>query len=289
MNAGAESVPDELREVGFDQRMGGPLPLEAVFRDEVGREVRLGDFFGDGRPVVISPVYFRCPMLCDLTMSGLAASLKPLELSAGEEFEVIAFSFDPGEGPEDAAAARRRYLPRYDRPGAEDGWHFLTGDAASIAALTGAIGFRYVYDEARDEYAHAAGTVVATADGRIARYFFGTDHPPKDLKLGLIEASERRIGSAIDQLLLYCYHYDPELGRYSAATMSLVRAGGVATLVLLGGFVGIMLRRERRRARRAAGTEPAGEAASPRPPESSEGSPRARGATPADPAAGGPA
>jgi len=247
VNAAAQSVPDELREVGFDQQMGRALPLDAVFRDEVGRAVRLGDYFGDGRPVVISPVYFRCPMLCDLTMSGLAASLKPLELSAGREFEVIAFSFDPGEGPEDAAAARRRYLPRYDRPGSEAGWHFLTGDAEAIGALTRAIGFRYVYDEARDEYAHAAGTVVATADGRVARYFFGTDHPPKDLKLGLIEASERRIGSAVDQLLLYCYHYDPELGRYSAATMNLVRAGGVATVVVLGGFVGIMLRRERRR------------------------------------------
>jgi len=259
VNAGAEAVPDELREVGFDQRLGGELPLDLAFRDEVGRTVRLGELFERGRPVVIAPVYFRCPMLCDLTMSGLAASLKPLAFSAGREFEVVAFSFDPGEGPEDAAAARRRYLPRYDRPGAEDGWHFLTGDAEAIAALTGAIGFRYVYDAERDEYAHAAGVVVATADGRIARYFFGTDHPPKDLKLGLIEASERRIGSAIDRLLLYCYHYDPELGRYSAATMSLVRAGGIATLVLLGGFVGIMLGRERRRAAaRARAGAPAG-------------------------------
>lgn len=259
VNAGAEAVPDELREVGFDQRLGEGLPLDLAFRDEVGRSVRLGEIFALGRPVVLAPVYFRCPMLCDLTMSGLAASLKPLAFSAGEEFEVVAFSFDPGEGPEDAAAARRRYLPRYDRPGSEDGWHFLTGDAAAIAALTEAIGFRYVLDRERDEYAHAAGTVVATPDGRIARYFFGTDHAPKDLKLGIMEASERRIGTAVDQLLLYCYHYDPELGRYSAATMNLVRAGGVATLVLLGGFVGLMLLRDRRRS--AAVDGPSGGAA----------------------------
>lgn len=243
----AAGLPEPLREVGFDQRLGEAVPLDLAFRDADGRRVTLGDYF-DGRPVALSLVYYECPMLCPLTLSGLAQSLKPLELSVGDEFQVVTVSFDPTEGPQTARAARDRYLPLYGRQGAEDGWHFLTGTQASIERLTDAVGFRYTYDADRGEYAHAAGLVVLTPEGRIGRYFFGTDHPARDLRLGLVESAGGTIGGAIDQVLLYCFHYDPQTGRYGAATWNLVRAGGAVTVLALVGFIVIMLRRERRRA-----------------------------------------
>jgi protein SCO1/2 len=246
VDAQAAGLPAPLKEVGFDQRLGERVPLDLAFRDADGRPVRFGDLFRDGRPVLLSLVYYECPMLCDLTLSGLAQSLKPLELTAGEDFELVSVSFDPGEGPAEAAAARARYLPRYGRTEAREGWHFLTGGEAEIAALAEAVGFRYQYDAERDEYAHAAGLVMLTPDGTVSRYFFGTDHPSKDLRLGLVETGGGAIGTPIDRILLYCYHYDPALGRYSAATMNLLRAGGALTVLLLGGFVVVMLRRERR-------------------------------------------
>jgi protein SCO1/2 len=242
----AAGLPSDLSDVGFDQKLGDHVPLDLTFRDSKGRQVRLGDYF-DGRPVILAPVYYECPMLCDLTLSGLAQSLKPVDFQMGEDYEVVSVSFDPGEGPAVAAAAKHRYLPRYGRDGGEEGWHFLTGDEDQIRALTDAIGFRYTYDPETDEYAHAAGIVMVTADGEISRYFFGTDHPAKDLRLGLVETGDGAIGSPVDQVLLYCYHYDPALGRYSAATMNLVRAGGVATVLALAVFIVVMLRRERRR------------------------------------------
>ena len=247
-DAQAAGLPKDLDKVGFDQKLGEQVPLDLEFRDSEGKTVRLGDYFAAGRPVILVPVYYECPMLCDLTLSGLAQSLKPLELTIGEDFEVVTISFDPGEGPAEAAAARQRYVPRYGRDEAWRGWHFLTGDPASIDAFTDAIGFRYQYDPERDEFAHAAGLVMATPGGEISRYFFGTDQPAKDLRLGLVETADDTIGSPVDTILLYCYHYDPALGRYSAATMNLLRAGGALTVLLLGGFVVVMLRRERRAA-----------------------------------------
>jgi protein SCO1 len=249
----AAGLPAPLKEVGFDQRLGERVPLDLAFRDADGEAVRLADYFRGGKPVLLSLVYYECPMLCDLTLSGLAQSLKPLELTAGRDFELVTVSFDPGEGPTEAAEARSRYVPRYGRTEAWEGWHFLTGEPAQIAALAEAVGFRYQYDADRDEYAHAAGLVMLTPDGEVSRYFFGTDHPSKDLRLGLVETADEKIGSPIDQILLYCYHYDPALGRYSAATMNLLRAGGALTVLLLGGFVVVMLRRERRAA--AAGSD----------------------------------
>lgn len=248
----AGGVPAALKEVGFDQKMGERVPLDLTFTDSTGERVRLGDYFADGRPVLLTLVYYECPMLCDLTLSGLVQSLKPLELSAGEDFQVLTVSFDPGEDAAVAATARNRYLPRYDRPEAAAGWHFLTGDAGSIERLTDAVGFRYTYDPERDEFAHAAGLVMLTAEGEIARYFFGTDHPAKDLRLGLVETGQGAIGSPVDQILLYCYQYDPTLGRYSTAVMNLIRAGGALTLLVLGGFIFLMLRRDRRRAAESA-------------------------------------
>jgi len=253
VNSRAAGLPSDLSDVGFDQRLGEQVPLDLTFRDSSGHKVRLGDYF-DGRPVILAPVYYECPMLCDLTMAGLAQSLKPVDFAMGEDYQVVSVSFDPGEGPEVAAAAKRRYLPRYGRPGGEEGWHFLTGDEDQIRRLTDAIGFRYTYDPKSDEYAHAAGIVMITADGEISRYFFGTDHPAKDLRLGLVETAQGSIGSPVDQILLYCYHYDPTLGRYSAATMNLVRAGGVATVLALAVFIVVMLRRERRAAKAQART-----------------------------------
>ena len=247
-DAQASGLPPQLGKVGFDQRLGEHVPLDLEFVDADGKTVRLGDYFHAGKPVILVPVYYECPMLCDLTLSGLAQSLKPLELTIGTDFEVVSVSFDPDEGPEQAAAARSRYVPRYGRTEAWQGWHFLTGKPSSIDPFTESIGFRYQYDPERDEFAHAAGLVMVTPEGEISRYFFGTDQPAKDLRLGLVETAGERIGTPIDTILLYCYHYDPSLGRYTAATLNLLRAGGALTVLLLGGFVVVMLRRERRAA-----------------------------------------
>lgn len=257
----AREAPEALREVGFDQRMGERVPPELTFRDSEGREVRLGDFFGE-RPVVLSLVYHSCPMLCPMTLNGLTASLKALSFDVGDAYEVLVVSFNPEEGPEQAAEARQRAIHRYGRAGTEGGWHFLTGDAEAIAALTEAVGFRYTYDADRGEYAHGAGLVALTPEGEIARYFFGIEYPPKDLKLGLVEAGEGRIGSAVDQIVLYCFQYDPETGGYawSGWVFLALRVAAALTVLALAGFVVLMLRRERR-ARRGADTS-TGEAGS---------------------------
>lgn len=254
-----EDSPEALRDVGFDQRMGEKVPLDLTFRDSEGRAVRLGDYFGE-RPVMLSLVYFSCPMLCPMTLNGLSASLKALSFDVGEAFDVVVVSFNPAEGPEQAFEARERAIHRYGRAGTEDGWHFLTGDAESIARLTRAVGFRYSYDEENDQFAHGAGLVALTPDGEIARYFFGIEYPPKDLKLALVEAGEGQIGTAVDQIVLYCFHYDPATGQYvwSAWTFLALRIAGVLTLLGLFGFIFLMLRRERR-TRREAQPEPSHE------------------------------
>lgn len=242
----SEEVPGELSDVGFDQRLGEPIPTDLTFRDEQGEAVRLGEYFGE-RPVLLSLVYYECPMLCPMTLQGLSGSLKALTYDAGEGFEVVVVSFDPGEGPEQAAAAKAATVTRYGRSGTEDGWHFLTGDEEAIATLTEAVGFRYTYDAEADEYAHAAGLVMATPNARVARYFFGIEYPAKDLKLGLVEAGEGQIGSLVDQLLLYCFHYDPGTGRYAWSERAILalRFGGLATILGLGGFIFVMVRQER--------------------------------------------
>jgi protein SCO1/2 len=191
-------------------------------------------------------------MLCTLTLNGLAGALSALAFDAGREFEVVTVSFDPREGPELAAAKKKAYLQRYGRPGAEAGWHFLTGDAPAIDALTRAVGFRYAWDDETRQYAHAAGVVVATPDGTLARYLYGIEYAPKDLRLAVVEASQGRVGTPVDAVLLYCYQYDPATGRYGAAFMRIVRAGGIVTVVALGSFILLMWRRDRAR-RPAAG------------------------------------
>jgi protein SCO1 len=248
LDPAAGSKPAQLRDVGFDQKLGAQVPLELTFRDSAGESVRLGDYFGS-RPVVLSLVYYDCPMLCPMTMAGLASSLKAIDFDAGDQFQVVTVSFNPSEGPAESAKAREEYLGRYGRAGAAAGWHFLTGDADAIKQLTDAVGFRYQYDADRGQYAHATGIVVLTPDGHVSRYLFGIEYPPKDLRLGLVDAGGGTIGSPVDQVLLYCFHYDPATGKYTAASLNILRAGGVLTILALGGFILLMRWRERRAAR----------------------------------------
>ena len=242
----ATPLPEALQ-VGFDQRLGAQVPLDLEFRDEEGVTVRLGDLFG-GRPVILSLAYYGCPMLCGMALQGIASSLKTLSFDAGREFEVVTVSFEPKETPQQARARKAQSIDLYGRPGADRGWRFLTGDAEPIRRLTQAVGFRYTWDEEQKQYAHPTGIVVLTPQGRIARYFFGVEYAPKDLRLGLIEAADGRIGGLADRLLLLCYQYDPKTGRYSGLAIALIRAGGIATLAALGLFIALALRRERRRA-----------------------------------------
>jgi protein SCO1 len=240
----AQEKPAALREVGYDQRLGEQVPLDLAFRDEAGRPVTLRSLFR-GRAVVLSLVYYECPMLCTLTLNGLGSALSVLTFDVGKDFDVVTVSFEPKETPALAAAKKKAYLARYRRPGAEEGWHFLTGDTPAIAALTSAVGFRYAWDAETRQYAHPAGLVVLTPDGRIARYMYGVEYAPRDLRLALVEASQRRIGNPVDTVLLYCYRYDPTRGRYAASVLRLVRLGGVLTVLGLAAFVMISLRRER--------------------------------------------
>jgi protein SCO1/2 len=244
--------PAGLRDVGFDQRLDEQVPLDLALRDESGAEVHLGDFF-HGKPVVLSLAYFDCPMLCGVVLNGLAGALRTLSFDAGKEFEVLTVSFDPRDTPAKAREKKQGYIERYHRPGAAEGWHFLTGDQAAIDRLTRAVGFRYAYDPEHAQFAHAAGVVVLSPAGRIARYLYGVEFSPRDLRLALIEAAAGRIGSPVDQILLFCFHYDPVTGRYGRAALDAVRVGGAATVVALAGLIGTLLWRETRRPR---GTQP---------------------------------
>jgi len=238
-------MPPVLAKVSYQQRLNEPLPLDLPFKDEDGRDVRLGDYFGR-RPVVLAFVYYECPMLCTQVLNGLTTSLSVLDESVGREFDVVAVSFDPRETPVLASGKKKSHLDRYKRPESAGGWHFLTGSEASITALTAAAGFHYTWDERTKQFAHPSGIIVTTPEGKLSRYFFGIEYAPRDVKFALIESSAGRIGNAIDQLLLYCYHYDPATGSYGFVAMSAVRLGGAVTLVALVGFIVISIRRERR-------------------------------------------
>ena len=243
----ASQMPGILSKVSFEQRLNERLPLDVALKDEDGRVVNLGQFFGT-KPVVLAFAYYDCPMLCTQILNGLTSSLTVLTETIGREFDVVVLSFDPRETPTLAAGKKKSYLDRYKRPGAENGWHFLTGDEESIRKVTDAAGFYYQWDEKTQQFAHASGIIVTTPDGRLARYFFGIEYAPRDVKFALMEASSGRIGSAIDKLLLYCYHYDPATGGYGLVAMNTVRVGGAITLVALVGFVVSALRRDRLKA-----------------------------------------
>jgi protein SCO1 len=232
-------------DVGIDQNLDAQLPLELTFRDETGRQVKLGDYFGS-KPIILSLVYYRCPMLCTEVLNGLLRGSQGLQFQMGKDFDVITVSFDPHETPTQAAKKKDSYVRAYRREGAKEGWHFLTGSAESIAALAKTVGFRYRYDDASNEYAHASGIIMATHDGRIARYFYGIDYSPHDLRLGLVESGEGKIGSPIDQFLLLCYHYDPKTGRYGMVVSGILQTLCGLTVAGLGGFLLMMYRQERK-------------------------------------------
>jgi protein SCO1/2 len=239
--------PGVLGRIGIDQRLNSHVPLDVPFVDESGRTVRLGDFFGK-RPVILALVYYECPMLCTQVLNGLVTALGVMNFEPGREFEVVAVSFNPREGPGLASQKKANYLERYGRPHTAHGWHFLTGSDTSIKKLTEAVGFRYEYDDKIQQFAHGAGIEVLTPQGAISKYFYGIEFSARDLRLGLIEASEERIGTAIDDFLLFCYHYDPATGKYGAAVLRMVRVGGVAFVVALVSFLTVSLRRERTQA-----------------------------------------
>jgi protein SCO1 len=253
--AAAQTVlPKALQNVGFDQRLNEQVPLELPFTDDEGERVTLRKYFGD-KPVILVLAYYRCPMLCTQVLNGLVQGLREMPFTVGKEFSVVTVSFDPNETTDMAAAKKRTYLHSYGKPEAAAGWHFLTGDQHAIARLTRAVGFRYAYDSLSDQYAHAAGIVILTPTGKISRYFYDVHYSGRDLRLGLVEASHNKIGSPIDQILLFCFHYDPTAGKYGAAIMNFVRLGGVLTMVGLGLMIGLLVRGERVRRRAAVQSE----------------------------------
>ncbi len=248
LNQQASAKPGPLEGVGIEQHLGTSLPLDAVFRDEDGKQVRIADFFGPGhKPAVLAMAYFQCPMLCTLVLNGMVKSLRPLSFTAGNEYDVIVISIDPKETPELARQKKASYLESYSRKGDGSGFHFLTGEEASIKAVADAIGFKYHYVPETGEFAHAASIYVVTPLGQLSRYFFGVEFSTRDLRLALVEAADGKIGGFVEQLMLFCYRYDPATGKYSAQALAAVRLGGVATALSLAGFIGLSQWRERRR------------------------------------------
>jgi protein SCO1/2 len=252
MNAGPRGTtqppPSILKRVGIDQHVDAQLPLDLKFRDEIGREVKLGDYFGK-KPIVLSMVYYECPMLCGEVLNGEASVFSALKLDIGRDFDVVTVSFNPSEAPDLARGKKRVYVERYGRSGADQGWHFLTGSQESIAALTNAVGFNYAWDNETKQFAHAAAIMVITPEGKIAQYFYGVEYSPKDLRFGLVQASQGKVGNVVDQVLLYCYHYDPRTGKYGAVVSRVLQIAGAVTIVILGGFLIIMFRLEPQQSR----------------------------------------
>ena len=244
----ASATPEILEHVGIEQRIGVALPLNLEFKDETGTPVNLGSYFGE-KPVILTLVYYDCPMLCTEVLNGLNRSLAPLNYSIGEEFEVVTVSFDPRESPTLASQKKAVYTQRYGRPGTAEGWHFLTGEAPAIDALTESVGFNYVYDESEGQFVHGSAIMVVSPKGTVSHYFFGIEYPSEDIRLALIESSEEKLGNVFDQIMLYCFNYDPEQGRYGVAIMNAMRLAGLATLLAMGSFMVVMFKRDRRRRR----------------------------------------
>jgi protein SCO1/2 len=240
-----------LQKVGIDQNLGAPLPLDLIFHDEDAKQVRLANYFNK-RPVILVLVYYECPMLCTMVLNDLLRSMRSMSETAGKDFDIVTVSFDPRDTPDLAKSKKKTYLAQYNRPGAESGWHFLTGDQASINSLTQSVGFHYTWDPKNQVFAHASGIMVATPQGTLSRYFFGIDYAPKDLRLALAQASDGKTAGLANAVLLYCFAYDPSTGKYSLAIIRLLKGAGVATLLLLGSFIGLNLLRERRRPFRSA-------------------------------------
>jgi protein SCO1/2 len=249
MSPPANVRPPYLENVGIEQHLDAQVPADLAFTDDTGRAVHLGDYFGK-KPLILNLVYYNCTMLCGEALAGLTGSMKMIKFNVGDQYDVVTVSFNPAETPALAAEKKQDYLKRYGRAGAASGWHFLTGPPESINALTKAVGFQYQYDPNIKQYAHATAIMVLTPDGRISRYFYGVDFPPKDLRMGLVEASSGKIGNLTDQVLLYCYHYNPATGKYGAVVTNMLRLGGAATILLLGGMILIFLRLDKSAQRR---------------------------------------
>ena len=242
-------LPTALKSVGIEQKLGNQLPLDTVLKSEDGKDVKLGEYFKNGKPVVLVFAYYECPMLCTQVLNGLVGSLKGINLNAGKDFDVVAISFDPrdNERPDLAKNKKANYLDRYNRPGTEDGWHFLTGSQDSIKAVTDAAGFKYEWDDKTQQFAHAAGVMVVTPEGMMSRYFYGIDYAPKDIKFGIMESAQAKVGTPAEQLLLYCYHYDPASGKYGFAILRVMRLAGIATLLGMGAMAFIFWKRNKRK------------------------------------------
>lgn len=236
--------PELLKEAGIDQKLNSSIPLDLAFRDEKGNPVQLGQYFKQGKPVILSLVYYNCPMLCTQVLNGLLRSLKGQSMDVGKEFEVLTLSIDPTEKPVLASAKHDLYTGIYARPGGAEGWHFLTGDEPQIKQLADAVGFRYAYDAQSKQFAHASAIMILTPKGKISRYFYGIQFPERDMRLGLVEASEGKIGSPIDQVLLFCYHYDPATGKYGLLISRVIKAAGLATVLAIGALIFALGRRE---------------------------------------------
>jgi protein SCO1/2 len=249
MSPPANVRPPYLQNVGIEQHLDGQVPADLTFTDDTGRRVKLGDYFGT-KPLILNLVYYNCTMLCGEALAGLSGSMKMVKFDVGNQFDVITVSFNPQETPGIAAAKKQEYLKRYGRPGAASGWHFLTGPPESINALTKAVGFQYQYDPKSNQYAHATAIMVLTPQGRISRYFYGVDYPPKDLRMGLVEASQGKIGNAVDQVLLYCYHYNPETGKYGGVITNILHLGAGLTIVILAGLLLVLFRMDKAAAAR---------------------------------------
>jgi protein SCO1 len=243
--------PPLLQNVGIEQHLDAQVPPGLAFVDDTGKAVRLGDYFGR-KPLILNLVYYNCTMLCGEELAGLASAMRLVKFDVGNQFDVITVSFDPRETPEMAQAKKKDYVARYGRANASSGWHFLTGQAESINALANAVGFQYHYDPKTNQYAHATAIMVLTPQGHISRYFYGVDFPPKDLRMGLVEASQAKIGNAVDAVLLYCYHYNPETGKYGAIITNILRLAGAATILILGGMILVLWRLDRSATRKAA-------------------------------------
>jgi protein SCO1/2 len=235
--AGTSSgLPNALKQIGIEQKLNAQLPFEAVLRDENGQDVSLGKYFNQGRPVILALVYYECPMLCNEVLNGLTGSLKSLSFETGKDFDVVAVSFDAREHEKPGLAKNKKesYMKRYGRPGTENGWHFLTGTQSEIDKVTEAVGFSYKWDEQTNQFAHAGGLTIVTPEGKVSRYLYGIDYAPKDVKFAVMESAQNKVGNAAEQLMLYCYHYDPSTGRYGLSILKVIRLAGVLTLIGLG-------------------------------------------------------
>jgi protein SCO1/2 len=237
-------LPAMVKGVGIDQNLNAQIPLDLTFHDETGKTVRLAQYFGQ-KPVVLALVYYECPMLCDMVLNGLTHSMEQISLNLGQDFDVVTVSFNPKETWQLAASKKANYVEKYQRKGAVQGWHFLTGEEANIKKLADTAGFHYKYDPITQQYAHASGIMVLTPDGKISRYFYGIEYKPKDLRLGLVEASQDKIGNFADQVLLFCFHYDPMTGKYGLIIANVTRVLASASVLALGGMIFFFLRRER--------------------------------------------